>query len=223
MFRGQGFYCFLCSFSSRFDNLRMIITFLISSRCLSSWFKFSVQEVTIRCDSSNSLVLEALYVLKKLTENRQLRKLFLEPSKCMFEYPNEEVNGDKFLKHLLNIVETSNSLEALSLGCIEELAEDLTCILEPLKNNHANRLAHLALASVKDDPERYDFLELDCSLFKKFQRLSMLTIDYDHLSDDLLLALDNGLMQRLVIHVHGWNGDYEGASNNAWIAFTQKK
>ncbi|XP_058810849.1 F-box only protein 33 [Phymastichus coffea] len=195
---------------------------ILWSRCLSNWFKFSVQEVTIRCESSNAFVREALYVLQKLSENRQLRKLFLEPSKCMFEYPNQEVNGDNLLRLLLNIVETSNSLEALSLGCIEELAEDLICILEPLKNRHANRLTHLALASVKDDPERYDFLELDGALFTHFQQLSILTIDYDHLSDDLLLALTSGLMQRLVIHVHGWNGEYEGASNSAWIAFTQK-
>jgi hypothetical protein len=192
-------------------------------RCLSSWFKFSVQEVTIRCESANNYVREALFVLKKLSGNRQLRKVLLEPIRCMFEYPTQEVNSKKLLKQLLNIMENSNCLEVLSLGCIEELTEDLTFILEPLNHNHANRLTHLSLASIKDDPEHYNFLELDYSLFDSFSRLSILTIDYDHFSDDLLQALNSGTMERLVIHVHGWNGEYVGTSNNAWIAFTQKK
>lgn len=162
-------------------------------------------------------------MLKKLSGNRQLRKVLLEPSRCMFEYPTQEVNGQELLKQLLSIVESSNCLEALSLGCIEELTEDLAFILEPLKHNHANHLTHLSLASVKDDPDRYDFLELECSLFSSFLRLSMLTIDYDHVSDDLLLALNSGTMDRLVIHVHGWNGEYVGANNSTWTTFTQKK
>ncbi|XP_011494208.1 PREDICTED: F-box only protein 33 [Ceratosolen solmsi marchali] len=195
---------------------------ILWSRCLSSWFKFSVQDVTIRCESANNYVREALFVLKKLSGNRQLRKVFLEPIRCMFEYPTQEVNSKKLLKQLLNIMETSNCLEALSLGCIEELTEDLTVILEPLKHNHANHLTHLSLASIKDDPEHYNFLELDHSLFNSFARLSILSIDYDHVIDNLLQALNSGTMERLVIHVHGWSGEYVGTSNNAWIAFTQK-
>lgn len=141
----------------------------------------------------------------------------------MFENPTQDVNSKKLLKQILNIVETSNSLECISLGCIEEFTENLNLILEPLKLHHANRLSHLSLASVKDDPDGYEFCELDCSIFSRFPKLSILTIDYDHVSDDFLQALDSGIMKRLVIHIHGWNRDYTGASNDAWTAFTMKK
>ena len=190
---------------------------------MSSWFKFSVQDVTIRCESADNFVKEAMFILKKLSGNTQLRKLFLEPTRCMFEYYTEEVNSDKLLKQLLAIIKRSNCLEALSLGCIEELSEDLSDILESLKQNHANHLTHLSLASIKEDPDRYDFSELECSVFHHFHKLSILSIDYDHVCDDLLNALNSGIMERLVIHVHGWNGDYIGASNETWEAFTMKK
>ncbi|XP_014211388.1 F-box only protein 33 [Copidosoma floridanum] len=195
---------------------------ILWSRCLSDWFQFSVQEVTIRCETVNNFMREAFIILKKLSSNRQLRKLYLEPNSCMFENLNCEVNSKKLMKPLLNLIKTSESLEVISLGCIEELTEDLTLILNSLHQNHAKHLTHLSLASVKEDPDCYDFLELKCSLFNDFIRLSVLTIDYDHLSDELLLALNSGIMERLVIHVHGWNGDYTGASNDAWITFTQK-
>lgn len=162
-------------------------------------------------------------MLKKLSSNKHLSKLLLEPSSCMFENPTQEVNGKKLLEQLLAIIETSKCLETLSLGCIEELTEDLTCILEPLKNNHSDHLTHLSLASVKDDPDRYDFLELECSVFDSFSKLTILTIDYDHVSDELLHSLNSGCMKRLVIHVHGWNGEYIGASNDSWTVFTGKK
>ncbi|KAJ8678769.1 hypothetical protein QAD02_014556 [Eretmocerus hayati] len=195
---------------------------ILWSRCLSSWFQYSVQEVTIRCESANNFAREALYVLKKLSSNRHLRKISLEPSKCMFEYPNHEVNGKKLLKQLLNILDTSNCLEVLSLGCIEELTEDLTCILKPLRRAHANHLTHLSLASVKDDPDHYAFLELQCSLFENFSKLTILTIDYEHVNNELLLALKSGVMKRFVVHVHGWDGDYVGANNEAWESFSDK-
>lgn len=127
------------------------------------------------------------------------------------------------IESIANIIETSNYLEALSLGCSEELIMNMFVILEPLRLHHAKHLTHLSLASVKDDPDYYDFFELDNTIFNSFIRLSVLTLDYEFVSDSLLKALDNGCMQRLVIHVHGWKNDYPGTTNTAWQMFSQKK
>lgn len=127
------------------------------------------------------------------------------------------------MKCVVNIIETSNCLETLSLGCREELIVNLSAILEPLRLHHSKHLTHLSLASIKDDPDYYDFFEFDNSIFNSFIRLSILTLDYEYVSDTLLEALDNGCMQRLVIHIHGWKEDYPGTTNMAWQIFVQKK
>lgn len=106
---------------------------------------------------------------------------------------------------------------------MEELTANATIILEPLRLHHAKHLTHLSLASIKDDPDYYDVFELDNSIFNSFIRLSILTLDYEFVSDTLLKALDNGCMQRLVIHVHGWKKDYPETTNRAWQVFVQKK
>lgn len=132
-------------------------------------------------------------------------------------------SSELLVKSVVNIIETSNCLETLSLGCREELIKNLSLILEPLRLHHSKHLTHLSLASVKDDPDYYDFFELDNSIFNSFIRLSILTLDYEYVSDTLLEALDNGCMQRLVIHIHGWKEDYPGTTNMAWQIFVQKK
>lgn len=127
------------------------------------------------------------------------------------------------MEPVANIIETSNYLEVLSLGCTEELIMNMFVILEPLRLHHAKHLTHLSLASVKDDPDYHNFFELDYTIFNSFIRLSVLTLDYEFVSDTLLKALDNGCMQRLVIHVHGWRNDFPGTTNMAWQMFSQKK
>ncbi|XP_033222003.1 F-box only protein 33 [Belonocnema kinseyi] len=201
------------------------------SRFLVSSFGLSVHDVTISCETSGNYVKDAVTLLKKLSNNRQLRKLFLEPTSCMFDLPirrteNEDDGFKAFsapvMESLLKIMETTNNLEALSLGCIEELTASASVLLEPLQHYHAKHLTHLSLASIKDDPDHYDFLEFDCSVFSSFCRLRVLTVDYDYVSDILLNALDNGVLERLVIHIHGLDDDYPGTSNQAWENFTQK-
>lgn len=132
-------------------------------------------------------------------------------------------SSESLVKSVVNIIETSNCLETLSIGCREELIVNISDILEPLRLHHSKHLTHLSLASIKDDPEYYDFCEIDNSIFNSFIRLSILTLDYEYVSDTLLAALDNGCMQRLVIHVHDWKKDYPGTTNVAWQMFVQKK
>lgn len=197
-------------------------------RCLGENFGLSVREVTIRCDTPNHSVEEALSLLKKLSCNRQLRKLFLESSSSSFEYDDDNDDSPGYttplIKSLVKIIETSNRLEALSLGCIEELTASAAMLLEPLRLHHAKHLTTLSLASVRDEPDDYDFLQFDYEfVFSSFVRLSILTLDYEFITDYLLQALDNGTMERLVIHVHGWNDHYLGTTDSAWQNFIQKK
>lgn len=123
---------------------------------------------------------------------------------------------------VIKIIETSNCLEALSLGCSEELTANASTILKSLRLHHAKHLTHLSLASIRDDPDYYDFDEIDDSILTSFIRLSILSLDYEFVSDSLLMALDNGCMRRLVIHVHGWR-NHLWTTNRAWQVFVQKK
>ncbi|XP_029055392.1 F-box only protein 33 [Osmia lignaria lignaria] len=200
---------------------------ILWSQCLGENFGLSVREVTIRCDTPNHSVEEALSLLKKLSCNRQLRKLFLESSSSSFEYDDDNDDSPGYttplIKSLVKIIETSNRLEALSLGCIEELTASAAVLLEPLRLHHAKHLTTLSLASVRDEPDDYDFLQFDYEfVFSSFVRLSILTLDYEFITDYLLQALDNGTMERLVIHVHGWNDHYLGTTDSAWQNFIQK-
>ncbi|XP_015177441.1 PREDICTED: F-box only protein 33 [Polistes dominula] len=202
---------------------------ILWSRSLADSFGLSVHEATIKCDIPSHIV-ETSYILKKLSCNRQLRKLFLEYSSNICERTNwymesetdSPTNSVSLMKSIAKIIERSNHLEALSLGYIEELATNADLILEPLILHHAKHLTHLSLASVKDDPEHYDFIELEEYNFKSFIRLTVLTVDYDVVNDALLRALDSGTMRKLVIHVHGWHTDYLGTSNAGWELFVQK-
>lgn len=200
------------------------------ARFLSNCFGRSVREATIKCDTVGHCVNETSRLLAKLSVNIHLRKLYLEPSSCTFEWPARRSDSKDegrlictpLMGPLLKIVKTATSLQALSLGCAEDLAASAGLILEPLRHHHAKHLTHLSLASVKDDPDDYILLELDTSVFRSFARLSILTLDYDYVSDTLLKALDNGSMERLVIHVHGLEDNHPGTTNNAWISFVDK-
>lgn len=171
--------------------------------------------------------------MKKLSCNRQLRKLFLDSSSNSFghEY-NKDINGynnyvtNPLIQSLVKIIETSNRLEVLSLGCIKKLRANADVILRPLCLHHAMHLTTLSLASVRDEPENYDLEQFESGyefFFNSFARLSILTLDYEFVNDYLLEALDNGIMERFVIHVHEWNDNYSGTTNRAWQMFVQKK
>lgn len=128
------------------------------------------------------------------------------------------------LDSLLKIINTSKQLEALTLGCFEELTARSGEIVTALcSNNHERYITHLGLASVKDDPEDYECAIIDPPTLRSFNRLTVLTIDYENLSDSLLGALSHGVLRRLVVHVHSWNNDLPGTSNAAWQTFNQKK
>lgn len=130
----------------------------------------------------------------------------------------------KVLEYILKIIETSQCLNTLSLGCIEDLCiESADAILEGLQAHQAKNLRHLSLASVKDDFNQCDSPLYNTIMFSSFVTLTTLTIDYQHVTDNLLLALDNGQMQRIVIHVHDSITSHDSASNDTWENFVRNK
>ncbi|XP_017885879.1 F-box only protein 33 [Ceratina calcarata] len=193
------------------------------TRCLADSFGLSVQEVTIMCGTPNYCAEEILALLEKLEYNRQLRKLFLESSSSNFEYEDSEKYTGALVSSIIKVINTTDHLEALSLGCIEDLATSANLILLHLHKRHAKHLTTLSLASVRDDPDDHNFFKFGCEdMFNSFTRLSLLTIDYEFVSDSLLKALDSGTLERLVIHVHGWYDQHVGTTDGAWRTFVQK-
>lgn len=78
-----------------------------------------------------------------------------------------------FEQPLKVLVQESRCLEALSLGCSEDLTNHAAEFVELLGQHQARSLRHLRLASVKDDPEFYPLEELHPSLFKPFYKLTV--------------------------------------------------
>jgi len=77
------------------------------------------------------------------------------------------------LKPVRMLIERCRQLEALSLGCSEELTVYVGAFLDLLARHQACSLRYLGLASVKDDPDDYILLDLDPSLFRSFQMLQV--------------------------------------------------
>ncbi|XP_057331551.1 F-box only protein 33 [Microplitis mediator] len=212
------------------------ITFVLDDTKNSLWssylgdcFGLSVQNATVRCQIPHcSLELEKL--LRNLCENRNLRRLFVEPSTSTFEWSFTcyddmealETWTESLYLSIIKIIETSKRLEALTLGCVEELVLNAGEVLEMLGYYHGKHLTHLGLASVKEDPENYQFVILNSITFQQFISLTILTLDYDYLNDTMLGSLTSGTLERLVVHVHNWKENYTGTSDDAWELFTQK-
>lgn len=153
----------------------------------------------------------------------------MEPTSSTFEWSFMDENDfdtetwtEPIYCSIIKIIETSKRLEALTLGCSEELVVNAGEIVERLGHQHGKHLTHLGLASVKEEPESYDYALLNSIAFRQFERLTVLTLDYDYLTDTMLESLTCGTLERLVIHVHNWTNDHLGTSDEAWQDFTQK-
>ncbi|XP_043288983.1 F-box only protein 33 [Venturia canescens] len=200
------------------------------TRYLAECFALSVQNATVRCWTPQRTS-DFDRLLKRFRGNRNLRRLIMEPTSSSLEWQtNAPEDGDlserwvrPILDSLVKIINTSKHLEALTLGCFEELTARSGEIVSALcSNGHERFITHLGLASVKDDPEDYECAIIDPPTLRSFDRLTVLTIDYDNLSDSLLGALAYGVLRRLVVHVHSWNKSLPGTTNTAWQTFTQK-
>lgn len=78
----------------------------------------------------------------------------------------------------------------------------------------------LHLASVKEDSENYGIVDLSTCKFQQFLSLRHLSIDYDHLSNDLLEAFSTShgnKLESLIINVHGIDSEQEKVRNFSWF------
>ncbi|XP_071448888.1 F-box only protein 33-like [Hetaerina americana] len=213
-------------FKARTEDLNS----LARTRYLSSCFAKKLRNAIVSLDSLNPLcVREVARVLQKLSENSFVRRLILKPSHCRFECPGIEREKLHFIERniispLKTIIKHSRELEALSLGCSEELATYSCILLNLLGRFQSRSLRQLHLASVKDDPNNYIILDLDYTLFQPFHMLQVLSLDYDYVSDSLLEIFtkpSNGGLKCLIIHVHGITKHHPNTSNQAWSLFCQ--
>lgn len=191
-------------------------------RHLADCFALSVQSATIRCQTPHwSPELESL--LYNFRDNRNLKKLIIEPTSSTFEWTTNLNDSciwtERIYTSLLKIIATTKQLQVLTLGCNEDLTVHSEELIDSLVLHHGKHLTHLGLASVKEDPESYEFASLHPMMFRQFERLVVLTLDYEHLSDTLLESLTSGTLERLVVHVHYWRDDLPGTSNVSWQRF----
>ncbi|PSN53043.1 hypothetical protein C0J52_03960 [Blattella germanica] len=197
------------------------------TRYLTDCFAKKLRNATVSFDSMDPLcVQEAARVLQKLCENDHLQRLILIPSHCRFECPGRIDEQKQFFKtHILKpmrlLMEQSHRLEALSLGCSEELTVYVSAFLDLLTEHQSCSLRRLGLASVKDDPDDYLLLDLEPNRFRSLQMLQVLSVDYDYVNDNMLAALCDVRLVRFIIHVHGIVENHPGTTNSAWTNFSQ--
>lgn len=123
---------------------------------------------------------------------------------------------------LEKLIQTSRGLKQFSLGCISDLADHSDRFLKFLRVNQANSLEELHLSSVKEDPDTYGLIDFPHDPFGYFNKLVVLGIDYDYLTNYMLLNFCNPNnsckvpLQKLIIHVHGIESDHEKITNKTW-------
>lgn len=188
----------------------------------TSTFGGIVSEATIVLNSLSPICMfEFILLLRLLNENNHLQSLILEPTHCRFEillnkliYQREESSIHEILDLIIAILPR---LSQFSIGCVEDLAHYTDYILRSL---NPSKVTLLALASVKDDPVKYEESYFDPELITPFIQLKILSIDYDQLSDNFLYKLEGSKnLERLVVHLHTIPQGHQGTSNTAWKDF----
>lgn len=91
--------------------------------------------------------------------------------------------------------------------------------------NKPKKVESLSLASVKSDPSYYFMKPLTSAALAPFCGLHKLSIDFEHVTDDLLGRLETiPTLRALVVHVHGCLhfDDRTVVSDDAWTALAAK-
>ncbi|XP_018567418.1 F-box only protein 33 isoform X2 [Anoplophora glabripennis] len=170
----------------------------------------------------NSLSIECMEefinLLQLLSENNNLKSLIVEPTHCRFEVPSKIIGSCDDPWNIMKLLRPClPKLSTFSIGCIEDLTYFLDDIL---KNLSPSKVTHLGLASVKDDPVKYEVAYFDPEMIAPFTKLKVLSIDYDQLSDEFLYKLETAKqLERLVVHLHGVRKNHPGTTNKAWDDF----
>ncbi|XP_054719690.1 F-box only protein 33-like [Uloborus diversus] len=181
-----------------------------------------VREAVIEVNSLNPKdVRLCKNILRVLTFNRNLRALSIKPRSSRLEWSDYEdtLSLDQYIKFLVTIIKKARRLEHLSFGCIEELLDSSEYFLKPLAQHQSNSIRSLHLSSVKEVPGNYFVYDISSTLFESFRNLESLSIDYDYMSDDLLIVLSkphHRPLNRLIIHVHSLPFRLNEISSEAW-------
>ncbi|CAH0550463.1 unnamed protein product [Brassicogethes aeneus] len=196
---------------------------MLKAQFYTNTFGHIVSDATIRISSlSPACVREFVVLLQTLSENNNLKSIAIEPSHCRLEVPIkriEESNENDLLDVVNALLACLPKLSKFSIGCLEDLSYILSDILKKLD---PAKVTHLCLASVKDDPIKYQQIYLDPKLLIPFEKLKVLSVDYDHVSDAFLGTLDKcRKLQRLVVHLHSVRPAHPGTTNAAWQRFSE--
>jgi F-box protein 33 len=167
-------------------------------------------------------VRETLRLLHILSTNFNLETLALKPRSCQIAWPDNREpvrTSDLFLDGVENAIQQARQLKHLSLGCISELCDHADELVELLTTHQMSSLQTLHIASVKENPDSYGLVDLPGESFAIFANLSVLGIDYDYVTDNLLLGFASAgrvPLGKLVVHVHGIDSNQKPVSNNTW-------
>lgn len=105
------------------------------------------------------------------------------------------------------------------MGCIEELLDLSDKFLKPLSEYQASCIRSLHLSSVKEVPGKYFINNINISIFQTFSNLESLSIDYDHMNEQLLDTLSQPHRRpllRLNVHVHSFQNRVPEISSSVW-------
>ncbi|KAJ8983369.1 hypothetical protein NQ317_010460 [Molorchus minor] len=165
---------------------------------------------------------EFVILLQLLSENNNLKSLIIEPTHCRFKYLQNYITNffvalDDPWDIMTLLKPNLPKLSKFSIGCVEDLTYFLEDILKKLS---PTKVTHLGLASVKDDPLKYEVSYFSPDLIVPFTKLKVLSIDYDQLSDEFLCKLEKAkYLKRLVVHLHGVRKNHPGTTEKAWTDF----
>uniref|UniRef100_A0A1B0D4Q6 Uncharacterized protein n=1 Tax=Phlebotomus papatasi TaxID=29031 RepID=A0A1B0D4Q6_PHLPP len=185
-----------------------------------------VSATSIIFDSTNShAVQRATDILVNIcTTNNRLVSLTLRPSQSQFVLPRQ-YSAENFLHS--GLIEPIKSLLGRRNPAMAHLnvgsCEHLTIYCQDFLRSLAcpQELHLLAMASVKENPAFYYVGNLEASLFDKCTNLRLLSIDYDFLSDELLRVLQLLNLKRLILHIHAFDKNHAGTSDEAWRSFQE--
>lgn len=74
---------------------------------------------------------------------------------------------------ILTILNQTDKLEELSIGCLEDLAVYSNKFLKVIAEHHSKSIRVLGIASLKYDPEEYIYDSLDFHHFEHFSNLQV--------------------------------------------------